>query len=100
MQVIYQTIAAYVEDDCADELAKDPVMNAILEKDKLTSQPTLSRFWNRMDIDTLAQFSEIASRMREIIYSIRTPEQMLFDLDSTLLHTYGAQEGEGFNFHY
>ena len=100
MQVIYQIIAAYFEDDCADELAKDPVMNAILEKDKLASQPTLSRFWNRMDIDTLAQFSEIASRMREIIYSIRTPEQMLFDLDSTLLHTYGTQEGEVFNFHY
>ena len=100
MQVIYQIIAAYFEDDCADELTKDPVMNAILEKDKLASQPTLSRFWNRMDIDTLAQFSEIASRMREIIYSIHTPEQMLFDLDSTLLNTYGAQEGEGFNFHY
>ena len=53
-----------------------------------------------MDGDTLAQFSEIASRMREIIYSIHTPEHMLFDLDSTLLNTYGAQEGEGFNFHY
>lgn len=25
---------------------------------------------------------------------------MLFDLDSTLLNTYGRQEGEGFNFHY
>ena len=100
MQAIYQIIAAYFEDDCADELTKDPVMNAILEKDKLASQPTLSRFWNRMDTDTLAQFNEIAFRMREIIYSIHTPEQMLFDLDSTLLNTYGTQEGEGFNFHY
>jgi len=25
---------------------------------------------------------------------------MLFDLDSTLLNTYGRQEGEGFNYHY
>ena len=25
---------------------------------------------------------------------------MLFDIDSTLLDTYGHQEGEGFNFHY
>ena len=100
MQVIYQIIAAYFEDNCADELTKDPVMNAILEKDKLASQPTLSRFWNQMDGDTLAQFSEIASRMREIIYSIHTPEHMLLDLDSTLLNTYAAQEGEGFHFHY
>ena len=100
MQTIYQIIAAYFEDDCADELTKDPVMNAILEKDRLASRPTLSRFWNRMDTDTLSQFNEIASRMREIIYSIHALEQMLFDLDSTLLNTYGTQEGEGFNFHY
>ena len=77
MQTIYQIIAAYFEDDCADELTKDPVMNAILEKDRLASQPTLSRFWNRMDTDTLSQFNEIASRMREIIYSIHALEQLL-----------------------
>lgn len=69
------------EDDCADELTVDPVtlrfsvtsallhsqktphsisavdsnpvMTAILEKDTLASQPTISRFWNRMDEDTL-----------------------------------------------
>ena len=29
MQVIYQIIAAYFEDDCADELTKDPVINAL-----------------------------------------------------------------------
>ena len=53
MQVIYQIISAYFEDDCADELTNDPVLSAILEKDTLASQPTLSRFWNRMDKDTL-----------------------------------------------
>lgn len=100
LQVIYQIIAGYFEDDCADELRKEPVFAAILEKEALASQPTLSRFWNRMDEDTLAQFDEIASKMREIIYSINHPEQMLFDLDTTLLPTYGHQEGEGFNFHY
>lgn len=100
MQMVYQIIAAYFEDDCADELTKDPVFTAILGKDKLASQPTLSRFWNRMDGDTLAQLEEINAKMREIVYSIRQPEHMLFDLDSTLLNTYGKQEGEGFNFHY
>lgn len=100
MQVVYQIIAAYFEDDCADELTNDPVMTAILEKDALASQPTLSRFWNRMDEDTLARFDEIDRRMRETVYSIKQPEHMLFDLDSTLLNTYGHQEGEGFNYHY
>ena len=100
MQMIYQIIAAYFEDDCTDELRKDPVFRTILDKNSLASQPTISRFHNRMDETTLEQFDLIESRMRDIIYSIKKPEHMLFDLDSTLLATYGKQEGEGFNFHY
>lgn len=100
MQMIYQIIAAYFNDDCADELVNDPVMTAILDKPSLASQPTLSRFFNRMDEDTLSQLYEIEAKMREIIYSLKMPEFMLFDLDSTLLNTYGSQEGEGFNYHY
>ena len=100
MQMIYQIIAAYFEDDCADELTTDPVFTAALEKEILASQPTLSRFWNRMDGDTLKQLEAIEAKMREVIYSIQHPEFMLFDLDSTLLNTYGTQEGEAFNYHY
>ena len=92
MQMIYQIIAAYFEDDCADELTTDPVFTAALEKEALASQPTLSRFWNRMDADTLTQLESIEAKMREVIYSIRHPEQMLFDLDSTLLNTYIIQK--------
>lgn len=65
--MIYQIIAAYFEDDCTDELINDPVLTAILEKDTLASQPTLSRFWNRMDADTLAQHDKINATMREIM---------------------------------
>ena len=100
MQVIYQIIAAYFEDNCADELTNDPVFRAVLDKEALASQPTLSRFFNRMNEDTLTQFDTINTKMRETIYSIKAPEHLLFDLDSTLLNTYGTQEGEGFNFHY
>jgi len=100
MQVIYQITSAYFEDDCADELTNEPVMTAILDKDALASQPTLSRFFNRMDGDTLARFDLMARELRRIIYSIRRPEFMLFDIDSTLLDTFGDQEGEGFNYHY
>lgn len=100
MQMIYPIISAYSEDDCADELTIDPVFNAILEKNSLASQPTLSRFFNRMDEDTLLQFDDIDKSFRDIIYSIKYPEHMLLALDSTLFGTYGNQEGEGFNFHY
>ena len=100
LQMIYQVISAYFQDDCADELTLDPVFLAVLGKESLASQPTLSRFFNRMDEDTLVQFNDIDKKLRDIIYSIKRPEHVLFDLDSTLFGTYGRQEGEGFNFHY
>ena len=100
MQMVYQIIAAYFEDDTADELTHEPILNAIMEKDALASQPTLSRFFNRMDESTLKQFNEINSRMREILYSIERPEMILLDFDTTLLPAYGKQEGVGFNYHY
>lgn len=100
LQMVYQIISAYFPDDSADELTSDPVFTSILEKDSLASQPTLSRFFNRMDGDTLVQFDDIDRSLRDIIYSIKRPEHVLLDLDSTLFETYGHQEGEGFNFHY
>lgn len=100
LQMIYQTIAAYHRDDDADELTCDPIMTAILDKDTLASQPTLSRFFNRMDEDTLAQMNRIMRILRRTVNSVNPPEHMLLDLDSTLLDTYGNQEGNAFNYHY
>ena len=37
MQVVYQYMASYFTDDCADELKDDPVFRSILEKDSLAS---------------------------------------------------------------
>lgn len=100
LQEIYQTISGYFQDDDADELTHDPVFNSILGKETLASQPTMSRFFNRMDMDTLEQYQKIHEIMREKIYSIEPPENMLFDIDSTLFATYGSQESNGFNYHY
>lgn len=90
----------YFEDDCADELIHDPVLTAIPDKKSLASQPTLSRFFNRMDKTTLNQFYILMRRFRKVVYAIKRPPLLLLDLDSTLLDTYGHQEGNGFNFHY
>ncbi len=94
MQVIFQIISVCSEDDCADELTNEPVMTAIPDKDSLASQPTLSRFFNRMDKNSLTRFSLIIRELRKVIYSIKKPDFMLFDIDSTLLDTYGNQEGK------
>ena len=40
LQVIYQVLARYFNDNDADELTDEPVLNAILAKDGLASQPT------------------------------------------------------------
>lgn len=100
LQMIFMIIAGYFEDDDSDELTNDPVFKAILEKDTLASQPTVSRFFNRMDADTLDQFLAIGRILRKKIYSIQIPEAVILDLDSTLLEAYGKQEGRAFNFHY
>ena len=100
MQVIYQIIGSYFEDDCADELTNEPVMGAVLDKEALASQPTLSRFFHRMDESTLEQFNQILRELRKVIYSIKMPQFILLDIDTTLLNAFGSQEGAAFNFHY
>ena len=100
LQMIYMIIAGYFEDDASDELTNEPVFKAVLEKDALASQPTVSRFFNRMDEDTLNQFLAIGKMLRNKIYHIQLPEAIILDLDSTLLEAYGKQEGCAYNFHY
>lgn len=99
-QMIYQIIAGYFNDNDADELSREPILNTILKKFRLASQPTLSRFFNRMNEKTLKQFDTILKQLRQRIYHIKKPGMILLDLDSTLLDTYGKQEGEAFNYHY
>ena len=100
LQMIYQILAAYFQDDHADALRNDPAITAALGKEVLASQPTLSRFHNRLDENTLTQLEEMLRTTLSRAYSVKMPEHVLFDLDSTLFETYGKQEGGAFNFHY
>ena len=100
VQKIYQIICGYFQEDDADELCHDPVFNALLEKERLASQPTLSRFDNRMDDVCLMQFEVIQQELRQRIYSLKKPERILLDIDSTLFATYGNQIGSDYNAHY
>lgn len=100
LQKIYQQLAGYFTDDDSDELTVDPIFTSLLNKDSLASQPTMSRFFNRMDDITLMQLDWIQYLIRKRIYSIQKPKMVLLDIDSTLFDTFGKQEGEGFNHHY
>ena len=54
MQRIYQIIVGYFNDNDADELTKDPAFCAVLCKDTLASQPTMSLFFIRMNEDSFS----------------------------------------------
>lgn len=100
IQKIYQNIAGYHTDDNADELNVDPAFKAVLGKDSLASQPTLSRFNLRLDMDNVKQFQCINELLMDKAYSIEMPKQVLIDLDSTNCQTFGNQYGSNYNFHY
>ena len=99
--MIYMIMAGYFEDDASDELTNDPVFKAVLEKSALASQPTVSRFFNRMDEDTLNQFLAISQSTSEERFTVFRCHRLLFWIWIPLfLHAYGRQEGRAFNFHY
>ena len=99
IQKVYMSIASYFADSASDELRLDPLFNHIFAK-KLASQPTLSRFFSRMDKNTIKQLDEINMNMRKRIYSVEKPKHILLDVDSTNFKTFGKQEESSFNFHY
>ena len=78
LQMLYQITAAYFQDDHADALRHDPAITAAVGKETLASQPTLSRFHNRLDEHTLAQLEEIQKTLRRRAYSIKIPENIVF----------------------
>lgn len=101
LQALYQIFAGYFEDDRADKLVNESVITACVGKESLASQPTMSRFFNRLDEKTLDQFNEILRQLRKLIYKITgTPNYVMLDIDTTLLNTYGNQEGAEWNYHY
>ena len=88
LQMIYMIIAGYFEDDTSDELTNDPVFKSVLEKDTLASQPTLSRFFNRMDEDTLNQLLMIGRILRKRVYRIQMPRLLFWIwIPLFLMHT-------------
>lgn len=78
----------------------DPTLTTILDKNSLASQPTLSRFNNRLNEENLKQFNKINELLLDKVYSIDMPEQIILDIDSTNFETYGKQYGSAYNSHY
>lgn len=99
-QLILQIIAGYPADTSANILREDPVFQAILDKDPLASQSSLSLFWDRFVEDNIDQFQTLNQALIDQARSVRNDTELLIDLDSTHSDTFGRQEQANYNAHY
>ena len=102
-QRVYQIIAGYEDCNDATELRHDSIFKAIAGRTPadapLASQPTLSRFENRIRGDMLREINEQFVR---IFIESRPdpPEEIILDVDSTNVDTHGMQQLTFFNAYY
>src|SRR5699024_12257513 len=97
---IYQIIAGYDGDDAADQLTNDPVLTQIIGKKALASQPSLSRFLDRFDADSIGQLNQANRELLDRLHRYRESDALILDLDSTHADPYGDQEAANYNTHY
>ena len=99
-QKLLMQIGGYGTDDEADHLAHDPMFRRLLGKERLASQPTFSRFMMRLDENSLRQLEGLNQELLRRAYRFKHPENIVLDVDTTLLPTYGKQEGGEYVCHY
>jgi len=100
VQKVYQHLAGYHTDDHADDLCVEPLLTAVLGKERLASQPTLSRFNDRANIETAKSLERVTEVLQCRAYVIKPQEQFILDVDSSGFAAYGNQHGVNFNYHY
>jgi len=102
-QRVYQIIAGYEDCNDATELRHDSVFKAIAgrapQDAPLASQPTLSRFENRVHGDILREINEQFVRIF-IENHPEPPQEIILDVDSTNVDTHGMQQLTFFNTYY
>lgn len=100
LQFIYMTVAGYHNQDHFDDLKNEPALVSFFDEKSLASQPTASRFINRLNETTLSQLKALNTLLVEQFYEVNPPEFLIFDIDTSYLQTHGSQEGGSYNTHY
>jgi len=100
LQFIVMTCIGYPNQSHAGFLKKDPALTDCFDGVEVASQPTFSRFHNRLTEATGQMIEEINGRLVEMHYEWKPPKFMIQDLDTSYFDTDGNQEGKGFNAHY
>jgi len=99
-QWVCQLIAGYPADSHANVLRKDPMFQLLLDKEKLASQPSYSRFLKTIQPQNITEISKLTTKLNDLYYRQTKPQEMVVDLDSTHSDTFGKQEDANFNAHY
>lgn len=100
LQKIYQHVAGYHTDDHADDLCHEPLLTAMLGKERLASQPTISRFNEKATIATAKSLEKVNEVLQGRMYTVEPRDQFVMDLDSSGFVAYGDQHGANYNHHY
>lgn len=100
LQKIYQHLAGYHTDNHADDLCNEPLLTMMLEKERLASQPTISRFFEKSGMDTVKSLQQINDLLQNSIVRSHKQEQFMLDFDSSGFAAYGKQHGANYNHHY
>jgi len=74
-------IGGYQTDSSADVLTKDPIFQSLLAKEQLASQPSISRFWDRLSQENISQLQKVNQVLLDKVRTARNTIEMIFDLD-------------------
>lgn len=101
-QRVYQIVAGYEDANDADRLRHDPMLQIIADQklgDPLGSQPTLSRWENRVSGRELVRWNDLLVEqfIRLCGEQVRQRGEILLDIDSTDDPTHGQQQFSFFN---
>jgi hypothetical protein len=99
-QLMIQLIGDYKADSSADELQYDPVLQTLSTDETFASQPTISRYYNRVNDQTIEDLQSLNLALIDQARLVRNDTNMIIDLDSTHSDTFGNQEQTDYNAHY
>lgn len=96
MQMLISFLMGYFTQSEAKHLRNDPLIN---DDSFIASQPTLSKMFKRITRLTTYALSEINKKI-SCDYINKKSDDIIFDIDSTLIELYGHQEASAFIHHY
>lgn len=99
-QLVLQIVADYNTDSAANILQHDPVLQTLSTDEPLTSQSFISRFYDRVVVETILTLQVLNQDLIDKARLVRNDTNMIIDLDSTHSDTFGHQEQTAYNAHY